>query len=607
MRSPAIVLKNLQQKSCEKTYQYKRLYRNLYNPAFFLLAYQNIYAGLGNMTPGVDGLTLDGMGMERIQQTIDRLKDFSYKPTPARRQYIPKKSGGKRPLGIPSVDDKLVQEVVRLILESIYEPTFLPTSHGFRPGKSCHTALADIKVEFTGAKWFVEGDIKGCFEHIDHHILVEILRRRIQDEQFIGLIWKFLKAGYMENWQYHRTYSGTPQGSIISPILANIYLNELDMFMEEYKRSFDCGKKRAENREYGRKSQLALYYKRQYSAKWESMGQQEKALAQAELKERRKEFQTLPSKDPMDPNYRRIFYQRYADDFIIAVIGSKDDAERVKADIGVFLSSTLKLTLSPEKTLVTNGHDRARFLGYEITISNISATCKTPQGQCRTKSNKVRLYVPHDKWVGKLMDYGALKIRKQKDGSERWIPLQRNNLIGKEPIEILSTYNSEIRGLYNYYSMANNVSVLNKFFYVMEYSLYKTLCAKYRTKIGAIKREFCENGVFGVVYQTKAGIKRATLYNEGFRCKAHPSKYERIDRLPDYGKYQQPNMLLSRLLKGRCELCGAQTKDACVHHVKKLKELRGDKLWERVMLSKRRKTLVLCGDCHQNLHDGLYD
>lgn len=246
MRSPATVLKNLQEKSCIKEYQYKRLYRNLYNPAFFLLAYQNIYASPGNMTPGTDGLTLDGVGIERIQKIIESLKDFSYKPMPARRQYIPKKNGGKRPLGIPSVNDKLVQEVVRLILESIYEPNFLPTSHGFRPGKSCHTALADIKVQFTGTKWFIEGDIKGCFDNIDHHILVNILRRRIKDENFIDLIWKFLKAGYIDCWQYHNTFSGTPQGSIISPILANIYLNELDVFVDEYKKSFDIGEKRAE-------------------------------------------------------------------------------------------------------------------------------------------------------------------------------------------------------------------------------------------------------------------------------------------------------------------------------------------------------------------------
>jgi len=607
MRSPAIVLKNLQQKSCDKTYQYQRLYRNLYNPAFFLLAYQNIYANPGNMTPGTDGLTLDGMGMERIQKIIESLRDYSYQPAPARRQYIPKKSGGKRPLGIPSVNDKLVQEVVRLILESIYEPVFLPTSHGFRPGKSCHTALADIKVEFTGAKWFVEGDIKGCFDHIDHHILVDILRRRIQDEQFIDLIWKFLKAGYMECWQYHRTYSGTPQGSIISPILANIYLNELDVFMEKYKQSFNLGIKRAENPKYAQKSHQAQYIRNKYAKKWDSFSQEEKERAQADIKERRREFQQLPSKDPMDPNYRRIFYQRYADDFIIAVMGSKSDAERVKADIGDFLLNRLKLTLSGEKTLVTSGKDRARFLGYEITISTVATTRKTAQGQCRTKTNKVRLYVPREKWVDKLKNYGALKIRKQKDGTERWVPLQRNKLIYKNPIETLSTYNSEIRGLYNYYSMANNVSVLNKFRYVMEYSLYKTLCAKYKTKIGAIKRRFCENNIFGVDYQTKAGMKRAVLYNEGFHCKAYPSKYERVDTLPDYGKYQRPNMLLSRLLAGRCELCGVQTDEVCVHQVKKLKDLRGNKRWEQVMLAKRRKTLVLCKDCHQNLHDGLYD
>lgn len=559
------------------------------------------------MTPGTDGLTLDGMGMERIRKIIDSLKDFSYQPAPARRQYIPKKNGGKRPLGIPSVNDKLVQEVVRLILESIYEPTFLPTSHGFRPGKSCHTALADIKVQFTGAKWFVEGDIKGCFDNIDHHILVNILRRRIQDEHFINLIWKFLKAGYMECWQYHQTYSGTPQGSIISPILANIYLNELDMYMEEYKKTFDLGVKRAENPEYKRKSQLALYYKKQYAAKWDTLNQEERNLARADIKERRKEFQQLPSKNQFDPQYRRIFYQRYADDFIIAVMGSKADAERVKSDVGAFLSNNLKLTLSKEKTLVTNGHDRAHFLGYEITISDISVTKKTPQGQCKTKSNKVRLYVPHEKWVEKLKSYKALKIKKEADGKERWIPLQRDKLIGKEPIEILSTYNAEIRGLYNYYSMANNVSVLNKFHYFMEYSLYKTLCAKYRVKIGAIKRRFCKDGIFGVDYQTKACAKRAVLYNEGFRYKSLPSKYERVDMLPDYGKLQRPNMLLSRILNGRCEFCGAETEEVCVHHVRKLKDLRGEKQWELIMLKKRRKTLVLCKDCHQKLHDGIYD
>ena len=216
MRNPKNVLESLTSKAANEDYHYKRLYRNLYNPEFFLLAYERIQAKPGNMTAGNDGNTIDGMSMKRIDSLIQKLKDFSYQPKPARRTYIPKANGKMRPLGIPAFDDKLVQEVVRMILESIYEPTFQNSSHGFRPKRSCHTALQYIKRNYTGVKWFVEGDIKGCFDNIDHHVLVRILRRRIKDEYFISLIWKFLKAGYMEDWVYHNTYSGTPQGSLIT-------------------------------------------------------------------------------------------------------------------------------------------------------------------------------------------------------------------------------------------------------------------------------------------------------------------------------------------------------------------------------------------------------
>ena len=214
MRSPENVLESLKSKACNKSYKYERLYRNLYNPQFYLLAYQRIQAKPGNMTAGTDGKTIDGMGMARINALIEKMRDFSYQPNPARRTYIPKSNGKMRPLGIPSFDDKLIQEVVRLILESIYEPTFSDYSHGFRINRSCHTALKYVQKYFTGTKWFVEGDIKGCFDNVDHHVLIAILRKRIADEYFIGLLWKFLKAGYMEDWNYHNTYSGTPQGSL---------------------------------------------------------------------------------------------------------------------------------------------------------------------------------------------------------------------------------------------------------------------------------------------------------------------------------------------------------------------------------------------------------
>lgn len=219
MRNPIDVLKLLTEKASVKGYTFERLYRNLYNPDFYLLAYKNIAASPGSMTTGADGLSIDNMSMARINKIIKSLKDQTYQPNPARRTYIAKKNNPakQRPLGIPSTNDKLVQEIIRMLLEAIYEPTFSNLSHGFRPKRSCHTALSQIKDTFTGVRWMVEGDIKACFDCFDHHVLIDILRRRIKDEAFLSLMWKFLKAGYMEQWEYHKTYSGTPPGQRHEP------------------------------------------------------------------------------------------------------------------------------------------------------------------------------------------------------------------------------------------------------------------------------------------------------------------------------------------------------------------------------------------------------
>lgn len=214
MRNPIHVLKSLEEKASVRNYKYERLYRNLYNPEFYLLAYANIAKSQGSMTQGADGQTLDNMSLPRINRIIESIRNRTYQPKPAKRKYIPKKNGKMRPLGITSTDDKLVQEVVRMILEAIYEPTFSDNSHGFRPKRSCHTALLQAKRMFTGVTWVVEGDIHACFDNFDHHVLVELLRKMIADEAFISLIWKFLKAGYMEQWEYNCTYSGVPQGGL---------------------------------------------------------------------------------------------------------------------------------------------------------------------------------------------------------------------------------------------------------------------------------------------------------------------------------------------------------------------------------------------------------
>ena len=323
MRNPIDVLNSLKSKAGNEGYYYERLYRNLYNEEFYLLAYQNIYASEGNMTAGADGKTIDGMGMDRIRKLIEKVKEHSYQPNPARRTYIEKKNGKKRPLGIPSFDDKLVQEVVRLILESIYEPTFSNLSHGFRPNRSCHTALQQIQGTFTGVKWFIEGDICGFFDNIDHTVLINILRRRIHDEYFIALLWKFLKAGYVEDWTFHNTYSGTPQGSIISPIMSNIYLNELDKYMEIYMKEFECGKKRQKSKDYANWEYKLKYLRYEVYAKdkWATLTAEERKTANGRIHAIRSEMLKCEYSNPQDSGYRRLFYVRYADDWLCGVIG----------------------------------------------------------------------------------------------------------------------------------------------------------------------------------------------------------------------------------------------------------------------------------------------
>lgn len=609
MRSPQNVLESLKSKACSADYKYERLYRNLYNPQFYLLAYQRMQAKTGNMTAGTDGKTIDGMGMARIEALIEKMKDFSYQPNPARRTYIPKSNGKMRPLGVPSFDDKLIQEVVRLILESIYEPTFSDQSHGFRPNRSCHTALKYVQKYFTGAKWFVEGDIKGCFDNVDHHVLIGILRKRIQDEHFIGLLWKFLKAGYMEEWVYHNTYSGTPQGSIISPILANIYLNELDCYMAEYTKDFNCGKRRKINPAFKKKLDVCRGKQERLKRNESKMSKEQKEGLIAEIRELRRSLRSMPYSDQMDNDYKRVFYIRYADDFLIGVIGDKADAEKVKKDVGDFICEKLNMEMSDEKTLVTHGHDFARFLGYDVAITKGEYNKKTKNGHTqRVNNGKVVLHIPHDKWVKRLLSYNALKIKydKQNGNQEIWEPVRRTRLLHLDDLEILNQYNAEIRGMYNFYRLANNVSVLNNFYYVMRYSMLKTFAGKYRTRISRIIKKYRYEKDFAVEYQTKTGINRALFYNQGFRRNTEIKKGDPDIITRMFGNYGR-NSMIKRLKASKCEWCGLENAPLEIHHVRKLKDLSGKKAWEIAMIARKRKTLALCLDCHDKLHAGKLD
>lgn len=590
--------------SKNESYKFQRLYRNLYNPEFYWLAYKNIYANTGSMTAGADGTTIDGMSDERIAKIIASLRDRSYQPKPARREYIAKKNSNKmRPLGIQSGNDKLVQEVVKLILESIYEPVFSKHSHGFRPNKSCQTALQQIQRTFTGANWFVEGDIHACFDSFNHHTVIALLRKRIEDESFIQLIWKFLKAGYMEQWTYNRTYSGVPQGSGVSPVLANIYLHELDKFMEEYAEIFSRGQKRLINPEYNKSLKRAAYYRRMGKQMWEDLSPEQR-------KERNRTLKTLEAKQrmlspslPLDDSYKRVQYVRYADDFIIGVIGSKTDAEQIKQDVGQFLKDVLDLEMSDTKTKVTHTGDRARFLGYDITVSR-SQELKTSTAGYKLRSNTgvVKLLVPREKWVNKLLEYNAIKIKINENGKERFVALHRGKLVNLSDIEILTRYNAEVRGLYNYYAIANDSYKIGRFANLMKYSMYKTFACKYKTNVREIKRRYCVGDLFTVPYETKTGTKTTTFYRDGFKRKETATKFDNVSELPQYTKYAKTNTLKQRVERHACELCGKDCRNLEIHQVKKLKDMKGHSDWEFLMRKRRRKTIVVCPDCHKRIH-----
>lgn len=603
MRNPKDVLNSLNSHSKNQHYAYERIYRLLYNPEMYYVAYQNIYAKQGNMTKGVDNKTIDEMSIKRIDGLIEKLKDESYQPNSARRVYIPKKNGKKRPLGIPSFDDKLLQEVIRMILESIYEGQFEDTSHGFRPNRSCHTALSCIQKYYTGSKWFVEGDIEGFFDNINHNTLISIMSERIKDERFLRLIRKFLKAGYIENWEYHNTYSGTPQGGIISPILANIYLDKLDKYIKEYTKQFEIGVRRKNNPAYGRlQNDIKLCERHLKNAKSE----EEKQTLLNEIKALEIARRSIPSKIEMDGNYKRLRYERYADDFLIGVIGSKEDCKRIKQDIKDFLAEKLQLSLSDEKTLITHAKKPAKFLGYEITVRNNDNIKQGRNGvPTRIHNGKVTLKIPKNTIRDKLLGYGAMKIVVH-NGKEIWKPTARVVMKNNDDMEILCRYNAEIRGIYNYFSLALNCGILNNFKYVMQYSMYKTYATKYRTTKKTIIQRFRIGKDFGVKYIDGKGKEHTTLfYNEGFKRRKDLTMD--CDNIPNTVVFNGRTSLIERLKAEKCELCGKENIPLQMHHIRKMKDLKGRAHWEQAMLGKRRKTLAVCEECHRKIHTGKMD
>jgi group II intron reverse transcriptase/maturase len=565
----------------------ERVYRQLFNPQFFLMAYARLYQNAGAMTPGTTEDTVDAMSMAKIESIIALLREERFRWTPVRRVEIPKKNGKKRPLGIPTWTDKLLQEVMRLLMEAYYEPQFSDHSHGFRPDRGCHTALLDVTRNGKGTKWFIEGDIRGCFDNIDHEILLSRLRERIHDNRFLRLVDSLLKAGYLQWWQYNPSLSGTPQGGVISPLLANICLDMLDKFVEsDLLPAHTRGKKRRRNPEWNQATCKVYHYRKLERPDIARMWDKVRRL--------------IPSCDVTAPNFRRLHYVRYADDFLLCFAGPKSEAEEIKDQLKRFLSEQLKLDLSEEKTLITHAASKsARFLGYKIQ----SQHCDTwrDSNNVRTVNGVLVLRVPQD--VIK-----AVCNRYMKRGK----PTHRPELAADTDYDIVQQYQWHYAGIVNYYLFAQNVGSLGRVRMVMETSLLRTLANKHKVSSGSIWRKHKST------VMTPYGPRRCVIATH-----PRPGKKPLVARfgglnlirqqtvvLKDQVLIRRPRRteLIKRLLANECEICGSP-EQVEVHHVRKLADLRkkGRKElpdWAKIMIIRRRKTLVLCRSCHDAVHSG---
>jgi group II intron reverse transcriptase/maturase len=573
----------------------KRVYRQLFNRNLYLSAYGKIYRNAGATTKGVTDETVDAMSLEKIEQTIEKLRRERYQWQPAKRVYILKRNGKKRPLGLPVWSDKLLAEVIRMILSAYFDVQFSEHSHGFREGRGCHTAFQEIYHTWDSVTWIIEGDISDCFGSLNHELLVSLLSEKIQDGRFLNLIRKLLDAGYLEEWKFNQTLSGVPQGSIVSPVLSNILLDKFDKYVEttlipQYTR----GEKRKLNQQYVKlHRQMHKLFKH---------GQKEAAL------KLRKQLQQLPSIDPQDTGFRRLKYLRYADDFVLAFTGTKSEAEEIKQQIATFLREELKLHLSEEKTLITHARTgAARFLGYEISTLHANAKhSRTKAGFKRRSINgRIGLRIPQTV----LREKG----NRYKRGNK---VIHRAELLNESDYTIMATYQLEYRGMANYYHCAYNMAELSSLKWIMEQSLTKTLANKHKTTVAKIyKQHRARLNVDGRTYKVlQVTVPREEKKPLVATWGAIPLKWEVKTPIEDQPQRQQWNdrsELERRLLAQICEHCGATrlTETLEVHHIRALKDLnryegREKPSWVKIMAARRRKTLVLCRTCHLDLHAG---
>jgi len=543
-----------------------------------LAAYTNLKSSPGNLTPGIDKETLDGLNLSWFQNLQKDLNTNKFQFRPARRLEIPKANGkGTRPLGIVSPRDKIVQGAMLLILEAIFEPTFMTNSHGFRPKRGCHSALGQIKRTYTAVNWFIEGDISKCFDSFDHKLLVKLIERRIRDKGFTDLLYKALKAGYLFQGQFFSPDLGTPQGSIVSPILCNILLHELDKFVEELRANFDIGNRHRINPEWRKLSRVG----------------QIKTIHR----------NNIGSRMFNDSSYKRLRYVRYADDFLIGIIGSKQDCVDLREKIHTFLAQELKLDLNLDKTKITNAKEStAHFLGTDIRITPLSKrpvirVFRNGSSYLSSVNTRPQLLVPIKKLVAKLESKG---IAKPGGKPTRW-----GHMFPFEVAHIVKHYFTMWQGISNYYSFADNYGLLGRIHYILKYSCVLTLASKLR--LGTAKQVFKKFGKDIKIIKNNKLITSFPQASFARRNIFHNTAISNINPFSRMDKLAMATFRSKKLFEANCSHCGS-TENIEVHHVRKIrdssKKIKAD--WLTSMMSRmNRKQIPLCKTCHINYHRGI--
>lgn len=581
------------------------LYRLLYKEDIYIAAYEKIKSNKGALTKGSTSETLDGFSAIKIQDIIERMKQNRFVFKPARRVLIPK-HGRKsfRPLGLFTASDKVVQEAVRMILEAIYEPLFSENSHGFRPKRSCHTALRQIDREFDGMKWLLEGDIQTAYATVNHGVLLQFLRRSIRDERFIQFINKALKAGYAEKGPVPIvSLVGTPQGSILSPLLFNIYLTPFDHFLEKLKEKYEKGnaeKKRSSTTKYNSNATQMAQTRREIEGCSDPLARKTLKNKLRRLKQQRVQIQ--PYRDESIPI--RIRYVRYADDWVIGVNGPRKLAEQLKSDVAHFLKGELFLGLSAEKTKITYlKKDIGTFLGYQIRVESSEKVTKIRNKNNvtftkRTTGHFVKLDAPIQKIIANLCLKGFCDAKGR--------PLSKRSWTTFDDHVIIQQYNHILHGLFQYYSGADNQRKLIRIQFILQHSCGCTLAHRHSCSVAKIYAKHSETMTitYRIVKKNGPEEKKIALSLRKFNKSEQRwliSKETFHDPFQVYA-YRRTRSKLYQC----CCICGAD-QHVEVHHIRRIRGSIETKGFQEILGILNRKQIPVCRDCHRSIHMGKYD